>query len=325
MTTPTSLRPSTPADDPHLRAFLEAAGLPSADVETGRQEYLLAEEDGRLVGTVGLERVGEDALIRSLAVAPNRRRQGLAQRLDDAAMALARSHGTRTLYLLTTTAGAYFARRGYERISRTEVPPGVLALAQFKALCPSTAVCMRRSIGRSPIHLTADVLHLRPDVAGAAAPPVASRQRGPPLLHAWLDSSRRTAGTARGRGALLGHAFVIWVACAATIGIGRSIASLETTLVVHALAAPVFAATVSAFYFRRERHAAPLIAASVFLGFIALIDFFLVALAINRNLDMFRSVLGTWLPFALIFAATAATGWSVEAARQRKSRNASYP
>lgn len=146
MTRPISLRPSTSADDPGLRSFLEAAGLPAADVETGRQEYLLAEEDGRLVGTIGLEFVGQDALVRSLAVAPGRRGQGLAGRLDDAALALARSRRIRTLYLLTTTAEAYAARRGYERIPRDEVPPAVLALPQFKALCPSTAVCMRRPL-----------------------------------------------------------------------------------------------------------------------------------------------------------------------------------
>lgn len=168
MTTSIALRPSTSADDPALRAFLEAARLPAADVETGRQEYLLAEEEGRLVGTIGLERIGADALIRSLAVAPERRGRGLAGRLDDAAVALARSRGVRNLYLLTTTAEAYAARRGYERIPRSEVPPAILALPQFEMLCPSTAVCMRRRIERAAAHYGADALRLRPDVPGAS-------------------------------------------------------------------------------------------------------------------------------------------------------------
>jgi len=42
-----------------------------------------------------------------------------------------------------------------------------------------------------------------------------------------------------------------------------------------------------------------------------------------RSLDMFRSVLGTWLSFLLIFAATAATGWTVRAVPQRKARKVS--
>jgi len=41
------------------------------------------------------------------------------------------------------------------------------------------------------------------------------------------------------------------------------------------------------------------------------IDFFLVALVVNGSLDMFRSLLGTWIPFALIFLSTYLTGRAV--------------
>jgi hypothetical protein len=37
-------------------------------------------------------------------------------------------------------------------------------------------------------------------------------------------------------------------------------------------------------------------------------DFFVVALLINRSLEMFTSPLGTWIPFALIFISTWLTG-----------------
>jgi amino-acid N-acetyltransferase len=166
--TPVTIRASTRADDPALRAFLEAAGLPAADVETGRQEYLLAEENGRLVGTIGLERVGQDALSRSLAVAPELRGRGLAARLDHAAVELARARGVKALYLLTTTAEGYASRRGYQPIPRSEVPAAILALPQFEALCPATAVCMRRRLATAAVHFPAAALRLRPDVPGAA-------------------------------------------------------------------------------------------------------------------------------------------------------------
>ncbi len=137
------------------------------------------------------------------------------------------------------------------------------------------------------------------------------------------SSSRPPVSRRRAVGVLLLHAFVIWAACAATIGVGGAVISMETTLIVHGVAAPVFATVVSASYFGRHDHASPLVAASTVLALIAVVDFLLVALVINRSLDMFRSVLGTWLPLGLIFAATAATGWIVEAARQRRSRTAS--
>ena len=137
---------ATPADDARIRALLQLAGLPADDVATGRQEYVLAHDGGRLVGTVGLEAVGPDALVRSLAVDPRWRGRGVASALHDRVLDAARRRGVRTLYLLTTTAEAYAARKGFERIDRAEVPPGILALPQFRALCPASAVCMRLAL-----------------------------------------------------------------------------------------------------------------------------------------------------------------------------------
>lgn len=58
--------------------------------------------------------------------------------------------------------------------------------------------------------------------------------------------------------------------------------------------------------------------AAFVLGFVVVVDFFLVAMVINRSLDMFRSVVGTWLPFALIFGSTFVTGVAVETPRWRR-------
>ncbi len=136
-------REATRADGPELRRFLQAADLPADDVSIDRQAFTLAVEDGRIVGSIALEVVGRDALVRSLAVAPALRRHGLGAQLDDRANELARRVGLDALYLLTTTAREYALRRGYEVVPRSEVPAGVLALPQFEALCPASATCMR--------------------------------------------------------------------------------------------------------------------------------------------------------------------------------------
>ena len=140
-------RASTAADDGPLRALLASAGLPVADVAAGRQEYLLAFDGERLVGAVGLEVVGEDGLLRSLAVVPAWRGRGIARELHEGTLTAARGRGLRTLYLLTTTAEGFAAKGGFERVDRSEAPPGIRGLAQFRALCPATAVCMRCRIG----------------------------------------------------------------------------------------------------------------------------------------------------------------------------------
>ena len=107
---------------------------------------------------------------------------------------------------------------------------------------------------------------------------------------------------------LLTHAFIGWALCAATIGIGMAVTSLENALIFHAIAAPIFFAGVSLVYFRKYNFTSPLQTAAIFTAFVIAIDFFVVALLINRSFEMFASLLGTWIPFALIFASTSITG-----------------
>lgn len=104
------------------------------------------------------------------------------------------------------------------------------------------------------------------------------------------------------------HALAVWALCGATIALGRAFLPMQATLVVHAILAPIFAAAASWAYSSRFGYPGPLASATVFLAFIAGLDLFVVALLIERSLDMFRSALGTWIPFALIFLAALAAG-----------------
>jgi hypothetical protein len=49
-------------------------------------------------------------------------------------------------------------------------------------------------------------------------------------------------------------------------------------------------------------------------------DFFVVALLVNKSLEMFTSLLGTWIPFLLIFGSILLTGLFVK----RKSISGNY-
>jgi hypothetical protein len=108
---------------------------------------------------------------------------------------------------------------------------------------------------------------------------------------------------------ILVHAFIGWALCAATMGIGMATTSLQNTLIAHAIGAPIFFAIVSLVYFKRFNYTTPLQTALIFVAFVITVDFLVVALLINRSLDMFASLLGTWIPFALIFASTYLTGF----------------
>ena len=103
-------------------------------------------------------------------------------------------------------------------------------------------------------------------------------------------------------------AFFTWAFCGALIGIGRQFFTMETTLIIHAIGAPIGAAVFSAIYFRGFGYAGPLVTALSFVGVSLALDVFVVALLIERSFEMFTSVLGVWIPQALIFTATYLTG-----------------
>ena len=108
---------------------------------------------------------------------------------------------------------------------------------------------------------------------------------------------------------ILVHAFVGWALCAATMGIGMATTSIQNALIIHAIGSPIFFTIVSLIYFNKFNYTTPLQTAIIFVGFVITVDFFVVALLINRSLEMFASLLGTWIPFALIFTSSYLTGW----------------
>jgi hypothetical protein len=107
---------------------------------------------------------------------------------------------------------------------------------------------------------------------------------------------------------ILAHAFIGWALCTATMVIGMATMSIDSALIVHAIGAPIFFTIISLVYFNKFNYTSPLQTAGIFVSFVILVDFFLVALVINRSLEMFASLLGTWIPFALIFTSTYVTG-----------------
>ena len=105
------------------------------------------------------------------------------------------------------------------------------------------------------------------------------------------------------------HGIVGWALCGAVMGLGMAFTSLSTALIVHLVAAPVFFSGVSWVYFRWFGFTSPFVTATAFVAIVIFLDIFVVALLIERSFAMFRSVMGTWLVFLLIFLATYLTGW----------------
>ena len=138
------LRSAQDSDLPAIESLLTASHLPLAGVADTLPGFVVAESGGEIVGTAALEVRCDNALLRSVAVAPEWRSRGLGRALVTRVIADAESRGLRALYLLTTTAEHYFPSFGFQQVTREEVPSEVRQTEEFTSACPATAVVMCR-------------------------------------------------------------------------------------------------------------------------------------------------------------------------------------
>lgn len=141
-----SIRPATAHDEKAIKVLLKKAKLPFKDVKVGRRLFIVAEENNCVVGVVGLEIREEQGLLRSLAVEERYRGQGLGEDLLQEIIAEADIRGIKSLYLLTTTAEGFFAKRGFGKTDRASAPVALQQTTEFKSICPVSAACMKKEL-----------------------------------------------------------------------------------------------------------------------------------------------------------------------------------
>jgi len=128
-------------------ALLASAQLPTEDLSDAHCEhFFFTGTCGSPTALIGLELFGDVALLRSLVVAQQARGAGAGSALVRHAETYAREHGGHTLYLLTTTAEAFFERRGYARTDRQSAPPAIRATREFAGICPASSAFMLRNL-----------------------------------------------------------------------------------------------------------------------------------------------------------------------------------
>lgn len=129
-------------NDADLKVALTDAHLPTDDIEDdGRTFFRALSSDGRIVGFSGVESCGDDFLLRSVVVLPDRRGEGLGRAVVDETLASLGHAGD--VFLATNSAAPFFARIGFSEVPRDSVPAAVLATRQLSSICPSSATIMR--------------------------------------------------------------------------------------------------------------------------------------------------------------------------------------
>ena len=113
------LRQAHGPDLPVILDLLSRCGLHTGSVTPQGSTYWIADLDGVPGGCIGLEHGQGVSLIRSTAVVPQARSQGLGRALVNSALTQATLRGDHAVYLFSEEAGDYWRRFGFG-----PVPPG---------------------------------------------------------------------------------------------------------------------------------------------------------------------------------------------------------
>lgn len=132
-----------PEDQAAVEALLQRSGLPVDGATEAFHNGVVARVEGHIVGSAALELYGNAGLLRSVAVYPSLRGTGLGHRLLRETLELAKAKGITEIYLLTTSAGDFFSRFGFEAIERSQVSDEVKQSIEFQSTCPESALVMR--------------------------------------------------------------------------------------------------------------------------------------------------------------------------------------
>lgn len=125
-------------------ALLANEKLPTDDLPQTLENFVVAKQGEEVIGIAGIEIYDSYGLLRSVAVSAAERGKGIANRLLDNVEKLAAAQSLQAIFLLTETAPEYFSKKGYQKITRAEVPAEVLQSTEFSHVCPQSAIVMKK-------------------------------------------------------------------------------------------------------------------------------------------------------------------------------------
>jgi len=129
-------------DTEAISRLLESSKLPFSDIRESQVKFIVAKENDKIVGCIGLEIYGTEGLLRSFAVENNYRNRGIGKDLYNSLLAYSTENHISTLHLLTNTAREYFSKVGFMVANRSKAPETISKSSEFGSLCPSSATYM---------------------------------------------------------------------------------------------------------------------------------------------------------------------------------------
>jgi amino-acid N-acetyltransferase len=141
-----TIKEISPEDIVKVIDLLAEAELDYSDLKQPGIRLFQIVESGLIAAVGALEVRDGQALLRSVTVKKEFRGQGIGKMLVAQIEEVAIQSGIKSLYLLTTTASAFFQSLGYRQINRNDFAEPLKQTAQFAGLCPESAVCMKKEV-----------------------------------------------------------------------------------------------------------------------------------------------------------------------------------
>lgn len=128
------------------KTLLKENDLCYTDIPKENLDIFKVLDSNVIVGYLGLEHYGSDAILRAVVIKDNFQGLNLGRTMTLLGIDTARNMGIKSLYLLTLTAKDFFSKLGFKVIARNDVPEAVGKSEEFLNLCPDTATCMMLSL-----------------------------------------------------------------------------------------------------------------------------------------------------------------------------------
>lgn len=139
---------AAPADLDEVLSLLSAVGLPLEGVAENLENFLVVkDEGGQIIACAGLERYGEFALLRSVAVSNDLQGSGIGSCLTAQIIKHGKETGIKEILLLTTTARDFFARCfDFSEVARNSYDAQFSESPEWNLPRCSSAVVMKLSL-----------------------------------------------------------------------------------------------------------------------------------------------------------------------------------
>lgn len=134
---------ASPTDWNEIRNLLTASRMPVQGALNHLSNFVVATENGRVVGAIGMEVYSDIGLVRSLVVASNMRGRAIAKRLVKHLIQRAQTRGLGALYLLSGPGDPLFLRHGFEKMPRADMPTKLFVSTELQGPTSSSPVALR--------------------------------------------------------------------------------------------------------------------------------------------------------------------------------------